>query len=97
MTGLFVRQGRPPFVAQLDLGRDPELHIAYKFHDACTTLCYRDIMALSRALNVSQRAIESWKYAERMPSFRVMWYVIRWVKQGKPMTTAKPGLKTGMI
>jgi len=87
-----TRLGRPRFVAQLG---DTDLAQSYydDFYNACATLRYRDIMALSRALNVHTRTIESWKYNEKRPDFSIMLEVIDWTKQGKPMFTEQPGQK----
>lgn len=97
MPGLFARRGRPPLVAKIDFSKDLELEYLDRFHDACSTLRYRDIMALSRALLVNPRTIEAWKYGERRPKIGVILHVIEWVKQGKPAETAQPRLKTGMF
>ena len=98
MKGLYRRQGRPHYVAVIDFGKDPLLQLYDKFYRACSGLCYRDIMALSRSLFVSQRAIEAWKYKERFPGYKVATQVIEWVEQGKPMEQEKPGdCKSSML
>jgi len=84
------RLGRPRYVAELNFSTDPAIAFRESFYAACSTLRYRDIMALSRALNYSTRAIESWKYKEKMPSTYIALRVIEWTKQGKPMKLERP-------
>jgi len=84
------RLGRPRYVAELDDSKDPAIQFRERFYAACSTLRYRDIMALSRALNCSTRAIESWKYKEKMTDIGTALTVIEWIKQGKPMRLERP-------
>lgn len=84
-------------MAQLDYSKDIYLPYIDSFHDACSQLRYRDIMALSRALQVHPRTIESWKYHEKLPKMEFILHVIDWVKQGKPMESATPASNTGMV
>lgn len=83
-ASIFSRRGRPRLVAQTT-SKDLVLPYYDNFYDACEKLRYRDIMALSRALNVHSRTVEAWKYREKKPSFRKMLEVMDWIQAGKPM------------
>lgn len=84
VASIFRLRGRPRFVAELT-SEDLALPFYDSFYQACGTFKYRDIVALSRALDVNPRTIESWKYREKRPDFTKMLFVIEWIKQGKPM------------
>lgn len=81
---MFSRRGRPRYVAQLEM-KDPVAPYYDSFYNACETLRYRDIMALSRALHVHSRTVEAWKYREKRPGFRKLMEVLAWIEAGKPM------------
>ena len=83
--------GRPHYVARLP--KDQSLQFRDNFYQACSTFKYRDIVALSRALGTSPRAVISWKYRERMPRISTALSVLEWTKQGKPMQLESPGQK----
>lgn len=85
-------RGRPHYVADLDLTEDRTLSYYQKFYDACSTFRYRDVMALSRTLEVSPRTVYGWKYGETFPKrIGIMLQVIDWTVQGKPMKLEQPG------
>jgi len=60
------------------------------FWEVCHQFSYRDIMALSRALNRTPSAIRRWKYGMSTPSRKIAYMVIDWVNRGKPMIMMKP-------
>lgn len=97
MSWVSDRRGRPRYVAEIDFPNDALKRLYDDFYQSCSTLCYRDIMALSRALKVSTRAVESWKYKEKMPPYQRIIQVIEWVKRGKPMIQEKQGHKSVML
>ena len=84
------RAGRPCFVADIDLSNDKEMVLRDAFHNACSDLRYRDIMALSRALKVAPITVETWKYSLRFPRRDIAQQVIDWVEAGKPMKQRRP-------
>ena len=64
------------------------------FHKICSTFHYRDVVALSRALGLSDKTISGWKYCRSKPALPMVLSVIKWGNQGKPMrkmTTNKIG------
>lgn len=83
-ASIFSRRGRPRFVAQTS-SKDLVLPYYDSFYNACETLKYREIMALSRALGVHSRTVEAWKYKEKRPGFKRMLEVLAWIEAGKPM------------
>jgi len=94
----YSKAGRPCFVAEIDLSNDRELALRDAFYKACAGLRYRDIMALSRALNVAPITVETWKYSLRFPRRDIAYQVIDWVNAGKPMTKRRPfPAKPGML
>jgi len=80
-----VRVGRPPLVAKIDFSKDVELDLADELHKACADFHYAEIMALSRAFQVSISTVENWKYGLTLPRVGIAKQVIDWVAQGKPM------------
>ena len=82
MTG---RTGRPYFVAKIDFENDRTIELMDEFYRACSAFRYREMMALSRALGISDRTIRAWKYKETFPRWDIALQVIDWVKHGKPM------------
>lgn len=87
-------RGRPHFVAEIDSSRDLALAFYDDFLNACRTFCYRDVMALSRKLDISPRTVYAWKYGEQYPRMATMLTVLTWVAQGKPMKLEQPGIET---
>lgn len=91
---LVNKRGRPRFVATLPFMADSELKFRDKFYGICATFKYREVMALSRALGICPRTIETWKYKERMPNFYTAMQVIEWNDRGRPMEQVPPCLHT---
>jgi hypothetical protein len=96
--------GRPYLIAEIDFTEKSGngLAVLDDFYAACSVLRYAEIVALSRAIGVTPRTVENWKYKRTMPRFRnidattdwLMCQVINWVKRGKPMhkqLTGAPG------
>lgn len=84
-------RGRPHYVADIDFTEDPALFYYDRFYEACHSFCYRDVMALSRALRCSPRTVYAWKYGEKCPRIGIMLAVMDWTRAGKPMKTEQPG------
>lgn len=55
------------------------------FHKICSAFHYRDVVALSRALGLSDKTISGWKYCRSKPALPMVLSVIKWGNQGKPM------------
>jgi hypothetical protein len=62
MAILGARTGRPCFVADIPFDNDRKLELLDEFYKVCNTFHYRDMMAVSRAFNISDRTIRRWKY-----------------------------------
>lgn len=90
MAVIYSKAGRPCFVADIDFSNDRELALRDAFHEACSKFCYRDIMALSRAMRVTPNTVETWKYGIYFPRRDVAQQVIDWVNAGKPMKQVRP-------
>jgi hypothetical protein len=80
-----ARIGRTYFVAKINFENDRKLELLDEFYRVCSTFHYREVMALSRALGISDRTIRAWKYKETFPRWDIAVEVIDWVKRGKPM------------
>ena len=56
------------------------------FFRIAKSLNYTEIMALSRALRISDSTVYAWHYGERIPkNWGVMLDIIQWGKDGKPV------------
>jgi len=84
------RRGRPCYVAELDFQTDEELRLRNRFFKVCSTLNYREVMALSRALGINERTIRAWRNKEQIPKWYVVLQVISWAKRNKPMRKVAP-------
>jgi hypothetical protein len=90
MSVTYSKAGRPCFVAVIDFSNDRELALRDAFHKACASFCHRDMMALSRALNVAPITVRTWKYGLRFPRKDIAQEIIDWVNVGKPMEQRRP-------
>jgi hypothetical protein len=81
--------GRPCPVAVM---YDARLDVTFyeQFYAACSTFGYRDIMAVSRRLDVSPRTVRNWKYHKTLPVDQIVFAVVEWVKEGKPTEMVPP-------
>lgn len=81
--------GRPcPVAVMYDARLDTEFY--EKFYEACRAFAYRDIMAVSRRLDVSPRTVRNWKYGKTRPVDQIVFAVVQWVKDGKPVEMVPP-------
>ena len=85
MTLPIETRGRPFFVATIPFQNQRTLELLDEFYAIVSTFRYREVMAVSRALNVSSRTIERWKYRETFPRWDTAIAVIEWHKQGRPV------------
>jgi len=85
------RAGRPCLVADIDFSKDTELAFWDRFYEVCADFRYAEVMGVSRALGVSARTVENWKYKLTFPRKGIAQQVIDWVEQGKPMKRVLPG------
>ena len=77
--------GRPYYVADMPFRFNDAASLYQEFAKAAKSFNYRDVVALSRALNMTERTIYAWRYNERYPRrFSIMLDIIEWYKQGKP-------------
>ena len=81
-----AKVGRPYPVATIPLSNDRKVGLLEEFWGACADFRYREEMAVSRALGISDRAVRKWKYRESFPRWDIAIDIIEWVKLGKPMT-----------
>jgi len=86
----YRKGGRPYAVADIDFSNDAELLFWDTFYKACSNFRYIEIIALSRALEVSVRTVENWKYGLTFPRKGIAQQVIDWVSRGKPMKKISP-------
>ena len=77
--------GRPHYVADIPFESDRELALLDEFGSVAKRLCYREIVGLARALNISERTVYAWHYGERFPRYGIMLDVIEWAKNGRPL------------
>ena len=92
------RAGRPCFVADFSSSRDKLLAFQDEFFAMCSTFGYRDLVAVSRACDISVNAVERWKYGLRFPKKERAEDVIAWVRAGKPMIQRRPfPVSPGMV
>jgi len=77
--------GRPYYVADIPFKVDRELSLLDEFYGIAKRLCYREIVGLARAFNMSERTVYAWRYGERLPRYGIMLDVIEWAKNGKPL------------
>ena len=75
--------GRPYYVANIPFKVDRELALLNEFYGVAKRLCYREIVGLARAFNISERTVYAWHYGERFPRYGTMLDVIEWAKNGK--------------
>ena len=78
-------RGRPYFVATMPFQNHRKTELLDEFYTILATFRYREVMAVSRALGVSPRTIERWKYRETFPRWDTALTVIEWHKQGRPV------------
>jgi len=90
MAVAIAKAGRPHAVAEINFQTDSEITLRDGFYEACSTLKYREIMALSRALGVTPVTVSNWKYKTYFPSWYVALQVIDWVQRGKPIKVIPP-------
>lgn len=90
MTVATVGAGRPCAVAVIPFQNDRKVGLLEEFYAVCSTFRYRDQMALSRALHITDRAVRSWRYREKFPRWDIAIDVIEWVNQGKPIIMVSP-------
>jgi len=87
--------GRPYYKAIIDK-RDDDLPLRYAFADAIRSCNYRELMALSRDLNVSYSTLYKWKAMDHTQAFprnrMVAVWIVAWWKAGKPMEKIRPGI-----
>ena len=92
------RAGRPCFVADFGSSNDRQLAFWDEFVNACSGFRYREIVAVSRACNLTVRAVENWKYGQKFPKKEKAEDIIEWVNAGKPMKQRRPfPEKPGML
>jgi len=84
------RAGRPCPVAVIPFQNERKVGLLEEFYGVCADFHYREIMAVSRALRVTPRAVESWKYREKFPRWDIAVDVIEWANQGKPVVMVSP-------
>lgn len=77
--------GRPYYVADIPFKVDRKIALLNEFYGVAKRLCYREIVALARAFNISKRTVYAWHYGERFPRYEIMLDVIEWAKNGKPL------------
>lgn len=77
--------GRPVYVADIPFENDRQMVLLDEFYSIAKRLRYRDIVALARALGMTERTVYAWHYGERFPRYDIMIDVIEWAKRGKPM------------
>lgn len=87
--------GGPRYVAVLE----PSTVDYYaEFRAVIDPLCYRERMALSRALDVGYTTIVAWQKHRAYPrDFGLVARVIAWGRAGKPITTKMPDPPIGYI
>jgi len=79
-------RGRPIHEAFLDFRTETEYdRLINQFYKVCFALNYREIMALSRVLQVTPRTVQNWKYESTVPKWGIMQWVIRWGELGRPL------------
>lgn len=84
------RAGRPCFVADFSSSEDKLLAFQDEFYAMCSKFSYRDIVAVSRACNITPHAVALWKYGLRFPHKDRAEQVMDWVREGKPMIQRRP-------
>ena len=83
--------GRPYPMADIPFRLVSDSSIRGEFYDVCRTFHYNDIVAISRALRVTERTVWGWKYQEKFPKYYEMAIdVVDWVKRGKPIVMMSP-------
>ena len=83
--------GRPYPMADMPFRLAGSGSIRDEFHDVCRSLNYHDIVAISRALRVTERTVEKWKYQERFPKqYEIALDIVDWVNRGKPVVMMLP-------
>jgi hypothetical protein len=90
MVMAIAKAGRPHAVAEIDYDTDKAVALRAEFYAACSSLNYREIMALSRALGVTPVTVSNWKYKIYFPNYNTAHQVIDWVRRGKPMRLEAP-------
>ena len=84
-------RGRPCAVAQIPFSNDRKLQLLQEFYAVCATFRYRETVALSRALGITPRTVQKWKYQESFPRWDIAVDVIEWVNLGKPIKMRAAG------
>lgn len=80
--------GRPRYIAVLEYC-DTDYYA--EFRAVIATLCYRERMALSRALGVGYTTVVAWQKHRSCPgNWDMAAQVIAWGQAGKPVTTQVP-------
>jgi hypothetical protein len=77
--------------------RDRQLAFWDEFVSVCSTLHYRDIVAISRGCGLSVNAVERWKYGLNYPKKERAEEVLDWVRAGKPMEQQRPFPDSSML
>jgi len=62
-----------------------------KFYAICATFRYPEVMAVSRALNITPQTVQNWKYKVTFPRWQTAMDVIAWHEQGRPVTKVYQG------
>lgn len=88
--GTVAKGGRPYPVALIPFQNSRKVALLAEFYDTCATFHYPEMMALSRALRISDRTIRRWKYQESFPRWDIAVDVIEWVRRGKPIIMQSP-------
>jgi hypothetical protein len=79
-------RGRPRCVADIEFSSAAELFYRDRFFEACDSLSYSDCVALSRAFNMSLRAVYAWRRRRNFPRhIGTALTVVDWVSAGKPI------------
>ena len=90
MVVAISKRGRPYSIAIIDYVNDSELEFREGFYRICANLNYKEMVALQRALSVSDITLRRWKYKLSFPSHYIAQQVIDWDKQDRPMREVPP-------
>ena len=85
-----VGPGRPYQMADIPFRMTEHVRLQDAFYNACAPFHYKEIVAISRALRVSERTVWRWKYQETFPRYDMVMAVIDWVARGKPIIKMSP-------
>ena len=89
--------GRPFHVADMP-PLSNQITVLSDFYRITKSLNYKEIMALSRALCLTERTVYAWHYGERHPkNWGTILDVIEWGKNGKPLLRRYQSKKMGRM